>query len=83
MIGKIKYEWLRLYETLLNASSFFKKKNFIHIWLTYSVVLGSEAQQTDSVIHIYIYIYIFTYFLRLFYIIGYYQNTSIIPCAIQ
>ena len=79
MIGKIKYEWLRLYETLLNASSFFFFLNFIHIWLTYSVVLGSDTQQTDSVIHI----YIFTYFLGLFYIIGYYQNTSIIPCAIQ
>ena len=78
MIGKIKYEWLRLCETLLMPVLFFF--NFIEIYLTYSVVLVSDAQQTDYS-HTYIYIYFF--FFRLFYIIGYFKILRIVPCAIQ
>ena len=39
-----------------NGHSFFSK-NFIEVWLIFSVVLSSDAQQCDSVIHIWKYIF--------------------------
>ena len=43
---------------------FFFSKNFIEVWLIFSVVLNSAAQQCDSVIHIKIY-----YFLIVFHVV--------------
>ena len=61
---------------------FFFALNFFltEIELIYNVVLVSDVQQSDSVIHIYKYIYSFYMF---FSIIGYYKTLSIVPCAIQ
>ena len=48
----------------------FFSKNFIEVWLIFSVALRSAAQQCDSVIHIQKYIFFFLYFLMRF-ITGY------------
>ena len=53
-------------------------KVFIAAWLTYSVVLVSAVQQSESIIHI----NIFT-FLRFFSHIGHYKILGRIPGAIQ
>jgi len=45
---------------------FFFSKNFIEMWLIFSVVLSFAAQQCDSVIHIQKYIFFFLLFLMWF-----------------
>ena len=49
---------------------FFFSKNFIELWLIFSVVLRSAAQQCDSVMHIHKYIIFFLFFFMWF-ITGY------------
>ena len=44
-----------------NGHSFFSK-NFIEVWLIFSVALSSAAQECDSVIHIQKYIFFFLFF---------------------
>ena len=39
--------------------SFFFSKNFIEVWLIFSVALSSAAQQCDSVIHIKYFFFLF------------------------
>ena len=57
------------------------KKCFkIEVQLIYSVVLVSNRQQSDSIIHTHIHVYIF--FFRFFSIIHYYKILSIVPCVI-
>ena len=48
-----------------NYGHSFFSKNVIEVWLIFSVVLSSAAQQCDLVIHIKIYIY----FLILFHVV--------------
>ena len=45
---------------------FFFSKNFIEVWLIFSVALSSAAQQCDSVIHIQKYIFFFLFFFMWF-----------------
>ena len=52
-------------------------KNYIEVWLIFSVALSSAAQQCDSVIHIKIYI-----FLILFHV-AYHWILNIVPDAVQ
>ena len=44
----------------------FFSKNFIEVWLIFSVALRSAAQQCDSVIHIQKYIFFFLFFFMWF-----------------
>ena len=53
-----------------NYGLFFLSKNFIEVWLIFSVVLRSAAQQCDSVMHIQKYIIFFLFFFMWF-ITGY------------
>ena len=39
--------------------NFYFLKIYTEVWLIFSVVLSSAAQQSDSVIHVNIYIYVF------------------------
>ena len=61
----------------------------IEVWLIYSVVLVSGVGQSGVVIYIYPYTYtcvsvcIYMFFLRSFFIIGYYKILNIVLCAIQ
>ena len=48
-----------------NGHSFFSK-NFIEVWLIFSVALSSAAQECDSVIHIQKYIFFFLFFFMWF-----------------
>ena len=45
---------------------FFFSKNFIEVWLIFSIVFSSAAQQCDSVIHIQKYIFFFLFFFMWF-----------------
>lgn len=49
--------------------------------LIYNIVLVSDVQQSDLIIHIYVYTSVF--FFSFFSIIGYYKIANIVPCAIQ
>ena len=49
-----------------NYGLFFFSKNFIEVWLIFSVTLSSAAQQCDSVIHIQKYIFFFLFFFMWF-----------------
>ena len=49
-----------------NYGLFFFSKNFIEVWLIFSVVLSSAAQQRDTVIHIQKYIFFFLFFFMWF-----------------
>ena len=57
---------------------FFFSKIFIEVWLIFSVVLSSAAQQCDSVIHIQKYIFFF-----LFFHVVYDWIANIFPYALQ
>ena len=49
-----------------NYGHSFFSKNYIEVWLIFSVVLSSAALQYDSVIHIWKYIFFFLFFFMWF-----------------
>ena len=62
----------------------------IGVEVIYNVVLVSDVQHSDSVIHIYVcvcvcvcvYIYICIYFFRFFSFVDYYKILNIVPSAL-
>ena len=62
---------------------FFFFFSFFEVGLTYSVVLVSVVQKSDSVVYMYILRYTYIFFLRFFSIIGDYNILNTVPCATQ
>ena len=57
--------------------------SFFKMELIYNVVLISNLQQNDSVLHyMCVYIYIYIFFFRFFPVIAYCNTLSIVPCAL-